>query len=80
MPALDFSPPYEDLFYDIPGVRYVLLSGGRGSGKSFALSAAMASRAAQEDGWKILYTRYTITSAADSIIPEFVEKVALLGW
>jgi hypothetical protein len=79
MPELRFSSKYKPLF-DMPkGVRYVVMTGGRGSGKSFALSAAMATRAQMDKGWKILYTRYTITSAADSIIPEFTEKVELMG-
>ena len=79
MPELRFSRKYKPLF-DVPdGVRYVVMTGGRGSGKSFALSAAMATRAQMAAGWKILYTRYTITSAADSIIPEFTEKVELMG-
>jgi len=79
MPELRFSDLYDPLFYPGKGVRYVICTGGRGSGKSFALSASMATRADAQDGWKILYTRYTITSAADSIIPEFLEKVEKLN-
>lgn len=79
MPELRFSDKYEPLFDTPDGVRYILIQGGRGSGKSFALSAAMATRAQMAAGWKILYTRYTITSAKDSIIPEFLEKVDLMG-
>jgi len=79
VPTLRFSDKYRPLF-DVPRqVRYVICTGGRGSGKSFGVSASMAARADQSDGWKILYTRYTITSAADSIIPEFLEKVDLMG-
>lgn len=79
MPVLRFSPLYKPLFNTPPGVRYVISTGGRGSGKSFALSASMAARADASEGWKVLYTRYTIASAADSIIPEFMEKVDLMG-
>jgi len=78
MAELHFSDKYRPLFEPVP-VRYVVQTGGRGSGKSFALSAAMAARADMAKGWKMLYTRYTITSAADSIIPEFMEKVELMG-
>jgi len=31
-------------------------------------------------GYKILYTRWTMISAKDSIIPEFTEKIDLMGW
>lgn len=33
-----------------------------------------------EVGHRILFTRYTLTSANISIIPEFTEKIELLGW
>lgn len=58
--------------------RYLLLTGGRGSGKSFALTLALALQL-RHPGHRILFTRYTLASAADSIIPEFEEKLALLG-
>lgn len=58
--------------------RYIYLWGGRGSGKSFAV-ADFVSRLTYESGHKILFTRYTATSASKSIIPEFVEKLKLNG-
>lgn len=58
--------------------RYCIVTGGRGSGKSFALSVALLMRTFQE-GKTILFTRYTMTSAEISIIPEFWEKVEMLG-
>lgn len=58
--------------------RYLLITGGRGSGKSFGLALALAIQLRQP-GHRILFTRYTLTSAADSIIPEFMEKLELLG-
>lgn len=54
--------------------RYIIVSGGRGSGKSYALACAMLD-ATYEDEYNILYTRYNLTSAEISIIPEFVEKM-----
>lgn len=54
--------------------RYIIVSGGRGSGKSYALACAMLD-ATYEDEFNILYTRYNLTSAEVSIIPEFVEKM-----
>ena len=58
--------------------RYCIVTGGRGSGKSFALSVALLMRTFQE-GKTILFTRYTMTSAEISIMPEFWEKVEMLG-
>lgn len=58
--------------------RYYILTGGRGSSKSYTTSVRMLNLT-YEKGEKILYTRYTLTSASTSIIPEFVEKIELLG-
>lgn len=56
------------------GTRYVIVTGGRGSGKSFALACAMLD-STYDDPYNILYTRWNLTSAEISIIPEFVEKM-----
>ena len=58
--------------------RYYIATGGRGSGKSFAVGLRLM-LLTYEKGHKILFTRYTMTSAHTSIIPEFVEKIDLLG-
>lgn len=57
--------------------RYVLLTGGRGASKSFGVATLIAERACSP-GHRILYTRYTMTSASLSIIPEITEKLDLL--
>jgi phage terminase large subunit len=54
--------------------RYFVITGGRGSGKSFALNSFLL-LLTYEVGHTILFTRYTLTSAHISIIPEFVEKI-----
>lgn len=54
------------------------MTGGRGSGKSFAV-ALFLNTITYEAGHKILFTRYTLTSANVSIIPEFVEKIEMMG-
>lgn len=59
--------------------RYVLLTGGRGSAKSFAVSTWGCYNLTNKDSWKILYTRYTLQTAQISIIPEFLEKIGLLN-
>lgn len=58
--------------------RYYVITGGRGSGKSFAVNSFLA-LLTFEPGHKILFTRFTMTSAATSIIPEFIEKLELFG-
>jgi phage terminase large subunit len=57
--------------------RYFIITGGRGSGKSFEVGA-MASALSFVSGHKILFTRQTMTSAHLSIIPEFQEKINLI--
>ncbi len=57
--------------------RYFIVTGGRGSGKSFAISTLLC-MLTQETGHTILFTRYTLRAASISIIPEFVEKIELL--
>lgn len=62
----------------------ILLTGGRGSGKSFAASAFIERLTFERPQGSdvvhnILYTRYTMVSAAISIIPEMLEKIELDG-
>lgn len=58
--------------------RYYIVTGGRGSGKSFEVGR-FSSILSFESNHKILFTRQTMTSAHLSIIPEFQEKIDLLG-
>ena len=74
----NLSPKYQPLWR--PKTRYVLVTGGRGSQKSFAVSTWACNKITDEkDPWTILYTRYTMQSAEISVIPEFTEKIELLG-
>lgn len=57
--------------------RYFVITGGRGSGKSFSVNAFLALLMLEENQ-KILFLRQTLTSAHISIIPEFQEKIELL--
>jgi phage terminase large subunit len=59
--------------------RYFIISGGRASGKSFNVSILILLLTFEQDH-TILFTRYTLTSASISIIPEFLEKIELLGF
>jgi phage terminase large subunit len=58
--------------------RYFVITGGRGSGKSFEVTRFL-NLLSFEPNQKILFTRQTMTSAHLSIIPEFKQKIDLLN-
>jgi phage terminase large subunit len=58
--------------------RYYVITGGRGSGKSFGVAVFLLNLT-YERGHKVLFSRYTMLSAQTSIIPEFIEKIELMG-
>ena len=57
--------------------RYFIITGGRGSGKSFSVNLMLV-LLTYEAGHTILFTRYTLASAYISIIPEFIDKLETL--
>jgi PBSX family phage terminase large subunit len=69
------SDKYEQLW--TATTRYILVTGGRGSAKSFSTELYVTDQS-YNDYFKALVTRYTLTSAHDSIIPEFKDKIDLL--
>lgn len=76
MNSISLNDKYIPLFTEKS--RYFVVTGGRGSGKSFGVNVFLLNLT-YEKGHKILFTRYTLTSAAASIIPEFIEKIELMG-
>lgn len=58
--------------------RYFIVTGGRGSSKSFSVTTFLLLLTTETDH-VILFTRYTLVSAHISIIPEFIEKIELMG-
>jgi phage terminase large subunit len=74
--VLTINKKYESLILDKS--RYFIITGGRGSGKSFSVNTFLC-LLMLEDNQKILFLRKTLTSAYLSIIPEFQEKIDLLG-
>lgn len=72
-------PQYKPLFVVPPKHRYFLITGGRGSGKSFHAALFLLNLLYDENKHVILFTRWTLTSAHISIIPEFVEKIQMLN-
>lgn len=79
VPQEIYHPLYEDKEKFI-----ILITGGRGSGKSFNASAfierlTFEMTPIEKTVHQILYTRYTMVSAGMSIIPEMMEKIDLDG-
>lgn len=67
-----FRPLYEEK------TRYYIITGERGASKSFTVADYLTRKLYQEK--QIIYfTRFTMESAKDSIIPEFREKLELLN-
>jgi phage terminase large subunit len=67
---------YKPLFTS--DTRYFILSGGRGSAKSFHVADFLL-KLSYEAGHSILFTRYTMISAHLSVIPEFTDKIERYG-
>lgn len=67
---------YKPLIYSKS--RYFIISGGRASGKSYSVTSFLL-MLTFEKNHKILFTRYTMSSAHISIIPEFLQKIELLN-
>jgi phage terminase large subunit-like protein len=78
MDSIKLLDKYQPLFYEEPKNRYYLITGGRGSGKSWTLSLFLLNLT-YEEGHVILFTRWTLTSAFISIIPEFIDKIELMN-
>jgi len=76
MNSVKINDKYIPLFND-PS-RYFVITGGRGSGKSFGVAIFLLNLICQR-GHKVLFTRFTMVSAQTSIIPEFIEKIDLMG-
>ena len=59
--------------------RYFIITGGRGSSKSFSITTWLCLLLHFETNHVVLFTRFTMKSAGISIIPEFTKKIELLG-
>lgn len=69
---------YGPLFDPDCDTRYFLVTGGRGSGKSWSVALSLLNQTDYENE-VILFTRWTLTSAFISIIPEFIQKIELMN-
>jgi phage terminase large subunit len=57
--------------------RYNLVSGGRGSGKSYTVALYLLLLTFERDN-VILFSRYTMSSVSISVFPEFIDKIKSL--
>ena len=80
---IKFSKKYRPLFKILAGqnpeVDTVIITGGRGSAKSFVISVFSLIALVQYK-WNVLYTRFTNVSIIDSIKPEVDDKIELLSF
>ena len=72
MSKVNINKVYQPLY--TTDKRYILVTGGRGSLKSTTVHDFIC-RLTYQMGQGILFTRYTMTSATKSIIPEFIETL-----
>lgn len=77
MSKVILNDKYKKLFTS--STRFYVLTGGRGSSKSFSVAYWCALTLLFERGHTILFTRYTMKSAHISIIPEITSKIELMG-
>ena len=63
---------------EFPHITRVIITGGRESGKTFTSGLGLI-QAITEFNHRVLYTRYTLTSAEKSIIPAVNNRAELLG-
>ena len=77
MEEIKINDKFKPLIYN-KDCRYFILTGGRGSSKSFTTTLVNTTETFQPNN-RTLFTRYTMASAHLSIIPEYLEKIDLLN-
>jgi phage terminase large subunit len=73
--VIDIDQKYKPI--QTSDARYYIVTGGRGSGKSYSINLLLL-LLTFEAGHTILFTRFTLSSAYISIIPEFIDKIETL--
>ena len=73
---IEVDPKYKPI--QTSDARYYIVTGGRGSGKSYSINLLLL-LLTFEAGHTILFTRFTLSSAYISIIPEFIDKIETLN-
>jgi phage terminase large subunit len=77
--SIDYTESQKQYWIDLSHVDTVLMSGGRDSGKSFALSC-FNPIAAADYKHRILYTRQTMSSTDNSITEALENRMEMLGY
>lgn len=81
---IQFKSKYQILFKlvknpeEFKEVDTVIITGGRGSGKSLT-TACVSVLASLDNYWKFIYTRFTATSIGDSVREEVQSAIEMLG-
>jgi predicted phage terminase large subunit-like protein len=70
---IEINSKYKPLFN--PQTRITILTGGRGSGKSHVAPIAISNQISEPTKNTCLFSRYTMSAAEDSIIPEFNARI-----
>lgn len=78
MPEISLNKKYQPLFMPHDDIRYYVITGGRGSGKSFATATWLA-WLFNDAKMNMLYLRAFLVNASISIIPQFMSQLELLG-
>ena len=74
----EINPKYLPLYDKQNAKKYNIVTGGRGGAKTTELTRLLV-RLSCEQGHVILYARYTLENALDSVIPEFIQKIEWEG-
>jgi phage terminase large subunit len=80
----EYGPKYAGLFSYLRGefpkdVDTVIITGGRGSGKSYPVAEFLTLAVLMLNQFKALVTRYTLVSSGASVVAEFEEKIEKHG-
>ena len=81
MSKINLLPIYKPLFrsdLSEKGIRYVVVTGGRASAKSFHTMTSLANKLTLPNQVALI-SRYTMVSAHISVIPEFMSKIEMFG-
>ncbi len=81
MSKIKLLPIYKPLFrkdLSKKGIRYVIVTGGRASAKSFHTMTSIANKLTLPNQVALI-SRYTMVSAQISVIPEFMSKIEMFG-
>jgi len=74
---LRINEKFRAITEEAPKTRYLLITGGRGAAKTFFITWLCSRIMAERHNERILYTRYTMASANDTIVVDFKDMITL---